>query len=119
MDEAQIDEVLRMLPYASREDLSQEGIVTREEGVEERCGLPRDESPPPYPLTTSRVTAASNFACELPSPPKKRKFVFRRIDKATTQKRNDFYSDSSDVELDDIDTGHDIKLNQTMHLVHH
>ena len=85
--------------------------MTREEGVEERCGLPRDESPPPYPLTTSRVTATSNFVCELPSPPKKRKFVFRRIEKATTQKRNDFYSDNSDVELDDIDTGHDSKLN--------
>ena len=86
--------------------------MTREEGAEKRRGLLlRDESPPPYPLTTSRVTAASNFACELPSPPKKRKFVFRRIDKATTQKRTDFYSDNSDVELDDIDMGHDIKLN--------
>ena len=97
--------------------MTQESIVTREEGVEDRCGRLCDESPPtpppppPYPLTTSRVTATSNFACELPSPPKKRKFVFRRIDKTTTQKRNDFYSDSSDVELDDIDTGHDIKLN--------
>lgn len=78
---------------------------------EDGAAIKRDDSPPHHTLSTACFTTVSSFACELPSPPKKRKFVFRQIDRSTAQKRNDFYSDSSDIELSDVNEQCEVELN--------
>ena len=77
--------------------------LTREDAVADEAMTPGDP-PSPCSLPMSYVPAPSSSTSERPSPSKKRKFVFRRIDKNTKAKRNDFYSDSSDVECDDANT---------------
>ena len=67
-------------------------------------GITPSDPPSSCSLPMSSVPAVSSPTSELPSPSKKRKFVFRRIDKNTKVRRNEFYSDSSDVERDDANT---------------
>ena len=81
----------------TREDAAASGNLSDE-------AITPSDPPSLCSLPMSYVPAPSSSTSELPSPPKKRKFVFRRIDKNTKVKRNDFYSDSSDVECDDTNT---------------
>ena len=78
----------------TREDAAASGNLSDE-------AITPSDPPSPCSLPMSYIPATSSSISELPSPSKKRKFVFRRIDKNTKLKRNDFYSDSSDVECDD------------------
>ena len=89
--------MLTLFFQLTREDAAASGNLSDE-------AMTPSDPPSPCSLPTSYVPAASSSTSKLPSPPKKRKFVFRRIDKNTKIKRNDFYSDSSDVECDDANT---------------